>query len=76
MTDHDGWKHRHYDAPMPYQTWNAFPLDAIVQIKNRHGDTSIGRAGEFWWGYETECGETGEGVIVAARRLDRPRTFP
>lgn len=61
------------DSSMPYQTWRAFPPEAVVQIWNAYGDTRIGPASSFWWGYEQECGSIGEGVIIRARRLDRPR---
>ena len=69
----DRWMQRHRDAPMPYQDWRAFPADAIVQVKNIHGDSNIGPAGKFWWGYEEELGGIGGGVIIAARRLDTPK---
>ena len=68
-----GWLERRRDAPLPFQTWHAFPPEAIVQIKNFWGDSRIGLAKDFWWGYETELGGIGEGVIVKARRLDRPK---
>ena len=67
------WLIRFNDAPMPYQTWTAFPPEAIVQVKNAHGDDRIGLAGQYWWGYEVEGSEIGEGVITRARRLDRPK---
>lgn len=66
------WKLRR-DAHMPYQNWKPFPCDAIVQIKNAYGDTKIGPASTFWWGYEEEVGDIGEGVITRARRLDNPK---
>lgn len=69
----DKWIMRR-DFPMPYQDVSPYPKDAIVQIKNAYGDTRTGTAGSFWWGYERECGEIGEGVIIQARRLCRPRT--
>jgi hypothetical protein len=55
---------------MPYQTWDAFPPEAIVQVKNRMGDSRIGPASSFWWGYERS---NPEGVIVYARRIDTPK---
>lgn len=61
------------DSAMPYQQWNAFPEHAIVQVWNAYGETDVGPANSFWWGYETECGEVGGGVITKARRLDRER---
>lgn len=64
---------RRQNAPFPFQTWRPFPKEAIVQIRNAHGQRNIGPAGSFWWGYEEEAGEVGEGVITAARRLDRPK---
>ena len=66
------WMHRR-DAAMPYATWRPFPSDAIVQIRNAFGESNIGPAGDFWWGYATELGEISEGVIIAARRLDKPK---
>lgn len=66
------WQHRK-NAPFPFQTWRAFPQDAVVQIKNAYGESRVGPAGSFWWGYETELGDIGAGVIVAARRLDKPK---
>jgi len=56
-------------SPYPFQEWRIFPPDAIVQVKNQHGQSSIGQAKEFWWGYEKEGSES---VIQQARRLDRP----
>ena len=67
-----GWLLRN-DARMPFQEWRPFPPEAIVQVKNAWGDSRIGPASSFWWGYEQEMGAIGEGVIYAARRLDRPR---
>jgi len=64
------------NSSMPWQTWRAFPADAIVQIKNAYGDSRIGLAGSFWWGYEDEGAEIGEGVIISARRLDQPIPQP
>lgn len=61
---------------MPYQEWRPFPPEAIVLVVNAYGDRKINQAKEFWWGYEMECGSIGEGVIVRAARLDRPRTIP
>lgn len=60
------------DTHMPRQNWKPFPCDAIVQIKNAYGDTKIGPAHSFWWGYEEESGGIGESVITQARRLDKP----
>jgi hypothetical protein len=64
------WKDRFVEAPMPYQVWMAFPPDAIVQVKNIFGESNIGPAKDFWWGFERDnpCG-----VIRHARRLDRPK---
>jgi len=67
------WLRRQHDAAMPFQTWRPFPPEAIVQIANAFGDTKVGQVKDFWWGYEEELGGVGEGVIVAARRLDKPR---
>jgi hypothetical protein len=67
------WLFRDRHAAYPFQEWRAFPNDAIVQIKNAWGESRIGLASSFWWGYETELGDIGEGVITQARRLDRPK---
>lgn len=61
------------DSSYPFQEWRAFDKSAIVQVWNAYGDTRIGDAASFWWGYEHELGGIGEGVITRARRLDRPR---
>lgn len=66
------WKNRFQDAFMPYQDWKAFPDEAIVQVRTFYGDSRIGPAKSFWWGYEEEMGAIGEGVIIKARRLDKP----
>ncbi len=64
------------DSSMPFQNWDAFPPEAIVQARSAFypdvADT-IGLAKDLWWGYEQEFGEIAEGVIYKARRLDRPR---
>jgi hypothetical protein len=65
------WLDRWKDAPMPYQDWRPFPPTAIVQVKNKSGDSRIGLAREFWGDYETEMGEPGDGVVIKIRRLDR-----
>lgn len=70
-----GWLLRR-DAGMPYQEWRPFPPEAVVQVKNAHGESRIGPASSFWWGYEEELGVIGEGVICKARRLDRPKVIP
>lgn len=64
------------DSSFPFQHWKAFPSEAIVLVKNAYGDRRIDQAKNLWWGYEIECGELGEGVIIEARRLDRPRASP
>ena len=61
------------DSFMPYQDWNAFPGDAIVLVRNAYDDFRIGLAKNFWWGYEEDMGQVAEGVIVMAKRLDRPK---
>lgn len=66
------WQHR-CDSSFPYQTWEPFPPEAIVLIKNAYGDSRIGPAKRFWWGYETDFGTIAEGVIVQAKRLDKPK---
>ena len=64
------WTYRWRDAPMPYQTWAPFPPDDIVQVVNVDGEDCIGPASLFWWGWEHG---NREGVILKARRLDRPK---
>jgi hypothetical protein len=59
-----------FDSAMPYQKWQPFPDHAIVQIKNTVGDSRIDLSKNLWWGWEKS---NPEGVIVKARRLDRPR---
>lgn len=63
------WKH----ASMPYQTWTPFPPEAIVLVKNKYGDRKIAQVKDLWWGWERELGETAEGVIIEAARLDKPK---
>lgn len=58
-----------WNAGMPYQTWKPFADDEIVEVVNIHGESRIGPAASFWWGYEQELGGTAEGVIVKARRV-------
>ena len=57
------------DAPLPYQKWQPFPPEAIVQVVDVHDRKVIGPAYRFWWGYEPDF----DGVIVKARRLDKPK---
>jgi len=66
------WLDRWNDAWLPFQTWDPFPPESIVQIKNAYGDSSITQAKDAWWGYQEEMGRCGEEVITKARRLDRP----
>ena len=66
------WIYRR-DFPMPYQDGCPFPPCAIVQVRNAYGDSQIGPASSFWWGYEVDMGFLAEGVIFKARRLDRPK---
>ena len=63
-----------YRSTFPFQTWKPFPPEAIVCVANKYFEKRIGLARKFWWGYERECGEVGEGVIIFARRLDKPKT--
>ncbi|MGD9670268.1 MAG: hypothetical protein AB7U75_14720 [Hyphomicrobiaceae bacterium] len=60
------WQHR-TDANFPYQRWQPFPDEAIVEVANVHGEKSIGPARNFWWGYEQH---NPEGTITRARSLD------
>ena len=66
------WKRR-CDSSFPFQTWKPFPDDAIVLVKNAYDDSRIDLVKNFWWGYERELGQIGEGVIIKAKRLDRPK---
>lgn len=61
------------DTWMPYQIWNAYPPEAIVLVKNAYGARRIDLAGKLWWGYQEEMGCVSDGVIMEAKRLDRPR---
>lgn len=61
------------DSSTPYQAWNVFPPEAIVQVENAFGDSRIAVAGSLWWGYGQELGSLSEGVIVKARRLDKKK---
>lgn len=61
-----------WDAPMPFQTWRPFPEDAIVCVEGPDGERNTGPVTKFWWGYEQDMGRISDGVIVRARRLDRP----
>ncbi len=75
MSDATKWSKR-WDSSMPFQDWKPFPEDAIVQVRSCYWpdvSDSIGPASSFFWGYEEELGEIGEGVITRARRLDKPR---
>lgn len=67
------WVYRK-DTSMPYQMWKPFPDEALVQVSSYYEDVPdvIGLVKNFWWGYEEEVGQVGEGVIKRARRLDRP----
>lgn len=60
---------RRADAKMPFQDWNPFPPEAIVQVKNYNGDSKIAQAKDLWWGYTAGI-DAYESVIVLARRLD------
>lgn len=64
------------NAFMPYQDWRPFPDDAIVQVKNNCGHSTIGLSKDFWWGFEYDFDGVAEGVIMEARRLDRKREHP
>ena len=64
------WKLR-CDAAMPYQHWNPFSNNQWVEVANASNDTRIGKAADFWWGYETEFGAIGESVITRARAVKK-----
>ena len=66
------WYHRAH-AAYPFQDWNLYPPEAIVQVKNSAGVSTIDLVRNLWWGYEKELGILGEGVITRARRLDKPK---
>lgn len=57
----------------PYQKWEEFPPEAIVLVYNAYGDSKIDYVKNLWWGYENESGQIDEGVIVRAKRLDKPK---
>jgi len=61
------------NSSFPFQTWNAFPLEAVVLVKNAYGESKVDLAKNLWWGYEQEMGSVSEGVIVKAKRLDRAK---
>lgn len=65
------WLQRKRDASMPYQNWHPFASSDWVEIQNAYGDTTKGFAGDFWWGYEEDCGDIGEGVVIKTRRIAR-----
>lgn len=62
------WLHRR-DSAFPYQTWNAFPKGTVVEVGNAYGDVRQGFVEDFWWGYEQEMGQVGEGVIIKCREI-------
>lgn len=68
------WWLRYRDSSLPYQDHCPFPDDAIVQARSYFWPEvpdTIALAKHLWWGYESDFGEVGEGVIAKARRLDR-----
>ena len=66
------WKIRR-EVEYPYQNYSWFPPEAIVLCVGYYGNRTIDLAKNLWWGYETELGEIGEGVIMKAKRLDTPK---
>lgn len=68
------WLERFEDAPMPYQDWQPFNQTDVVEVENKYGEARTGLVSNFWWGYETEMGQTGEGVICRVRRIARAKT--
>lgn len=70
------WLCRFEDAPRPYQEWKPFDDECLVQVKNAYGDITISKVKDCWWGYETEMGGIGSGVIVYARKVDEETTAP
>ena len=61
--------YRWRDAWMPYQRWEPFPPQAIVQVKNCCGEGRISVAGDLWW-------DNPDGVITHAGRLDTLKEPP
>lgn len=59
---------------MPYQSWKPYPDGAIVLAYNSYDDRVIAQVKDLWWGYEEDMGSVAEGVLVKAKRLDRPRS--
>lgn len=66
------WK-RFKNSRYPYQSIIPFPKEAIVLVRNKYGEFTVGPAKKFWWGYESEMNEIGYNVIMSAKRLDRPK---
>lgn len=63
------WQRRK-DSVAPYQTWREFaslPQETIVEVENAYGCSRQAKVKDLWWGYETEMGQVGEGVIIKAR---------
>ncbi len=64
------------DYGLPYQTWCPFNKNDIVEVKNMYGETKIGPAHSFWWGYENTIGVISEGTIIEARLIPQPKPAP
>lgn len=66
------------EFPYYYQDRCPFKPNDIVQVCSFYEDvhSNIGPAQSFWWGYEEECGQVGEGVIYKARVLSKPKGGP
>jgi hypothetical protein len=70
MTNLYEWQNRFRSKiwSFPYQNYNPFNDNDIVEVGfNNTTETVIGKSNLLWWGYETELGEIGEGVITKAR---------
>ena len=67
---HD-WQHRS-DEERPYDNWQPFPEQAIVQVKYTDGGSDIVQSGQISWEYREKDGEPASSVVASARRLDKP----
>lgn len=66
---------RRRDSALPWQDWRPFPPEAIVQARSQYWPDipdTIAPAKSLDWGYARDFGMVGEGVIMTARRLDKP----
>lgn len=61
------------DSNFPYQKWEPFPPEAIVQVYNKNNESRIDVSKNICWDYWHELNELSEGVVMKARRLDRSK---